>query len=569
MRLCILFSFLIVIFSATVCVGNDGLPVHLHNHTAITLLIDPLDGRIVDANSAAVEFYGYTIQQMKNMKIQQINVLPPEDVEKEYKSAEKQNRNYFIFPHKLASGEIRTVEVYSSPYRTDTNSSLLLSIIHDVEDKTVVEKELLEYKGRLEELVGKQVESIVDASIRERWLVFIGGGVLFVLSVIAIRKHLQSKLFRQKYEVEQRCRELLARFETLVQNAHDAILLADESGKIVEANREAMNAYGYSRDEFLGLNMRDIRDGAAGEYDQIQRTAQEKNGHTYEARHLRKDGSFFPVESSISSLEIGNRTYYQHIIRNISQRKRTEEERSAIIDLLHKSNADKDLLFSIIAHDLRSPMASILGLTDVLKERADIFTPEELHEVCFEVNRSTQNVMLLLDDLLQWARMNQGGLDFSPSEYNLRRVAREAIQPLEGAAASKEIRMSEEIADNISVFIDRPMVNTVIRNIVSNAIKFTGKGGHIRVGSEIQDGFVRIGISDSGIGIDGSVLDRIFEHDNSKRRPGTNGEKGSGLGLMLCREFIERHGGRIWVTSREAEGTQVSFTLPRRELVAT
>jgi len=495
-------------------------------------------------------------------------MLPPEDVEREYKLAEIEKRDYFIFPHKLSNGKIRTVEVYSSPYVNDSHSTLLLSIIHDIEDKSVAEKELLEYKGRLEELVEKQVRSIVDATIRERWLVFFGGGVLFVLSVIAVRKHLQSKYFRQKYEVEQRCKELLARFESLVQSAHDAILLVDGTGMIVEANREALYAYGYTRDEFLGMNMRDIRDGeTGGDYKRIQRLAQEKNGHIYEEQHRRKDGSLFSVESSASSLRIGDVEYYQHIVRDISLRKKSEQERSAMIELLHKSNADKDMLFSIIAHDLRSPMTSIIGLTDILKERIDAFTPEELHELCFEVNRNTRNVMLLLDDLLQWARMNQGGLDFSPSLYDLRRVVSDSIQPLERAAKDKNIRISEDIPDDVSVFIDRPMVNTVIRNLVSNAIKFTAGGGHIRVCSESENGFVRIGVFDDGIGIEQSRLGTIFEHDNTKRRQGTNGEKGSGLGLILCREFIEKHGGGIWVTSRKGEGTRVYFTLPAGEAV--
>ncbi|MFO7727978.1 MAG: HAMP domain-containing sensor histidine kinase [Desulfonatronovibrio sp.] len=178
------------------------------------------------------------------------------------------------------------------------------------------------------------------------------------------------------------------------------------------------------------------------------------------------------------------------------------------------------------------------------------------------MNKSTENALALLNDLMQWARMSQGGMDFSPEECSLYELARSSLYTAKNMAGKKDITIKCDIAQGLKVLADQPMVNTVIRNIIFNAVKFTPKGGNIFITAGTTGTFVEVCVQDDGIGMKDSVLSCIFTADKNKRQLGTDGEKGTGLGLILCKEFVEKHDGKIWMESEPGKGTKVFFTLP-------
>jgi PAS domain S-box-containing protein len=544
--------------------ASDGerLPPALQNHTSVILLIDPTDGRILDANTSAVEFYGYTLERLRRMRIQEINALLPKEVEEEYKKAKAADRNYFLFPHRLADGQLRTVEVYSAPFVTTMGKTLLLSIIHDATEKFVMEGELRQYQDRLEALVAVRTQGAINAHKRLYALAFASLVLLFVLVVFLFRKQQQSAFYRRQSVMEQERAALLERFEYLNRYANDIILLVDDEGQIVEANERAVTTYGFPREELLRKNIREIRAPEnESDYESVQKQANVVAGYIYQAIHLDRSGRSFPVESSVRMVRIGEQQYYQHITRDISDRKQAEEKIRQVNQQLQISNEEKDKLFAIIAHDLKSPMSGLLSSTEMLANEPELFSEKDIRTLSTELHKSAKYTFALLEDLLQWARMSQGGIDFAPGPCNLRELVNMSLYSAQNVASQKEITITTNIPQGLTVQVDQPMGNTVIRNLLFNAVKFTRRGGEIAVTAKQEGPTATVAIQDTGVGMNEQVLSSLFTLEKEKRQLGTEGEKGTGLGLVLCKQFIEQHGGRIWVESEPGKGTTVFFTL--------
>ncbi|WP_052507245.1 GAF domain-containing sensor histidine kinase [Desulfonatronovibrio magnus] len=223
---------------------------------------------------------------------------------------------------------------------------------------------------------------------------------------------------------------------------------------------------------------------------------------------------------------------------------------------------EKDKLFSIIAHDLKSPMAGLVSSTEMLAHQQDIFSQEDIRLLATELHKNARNTFALLEDLLQWARISQGGMDFSPKKCSLYELVRSSLYTAQDVAGRKDIAIKCEIPQDLTVLVDQPMINTVIRNVIFNAVKFTPQGGNISVTARKSGSDVKVYVQDDGIGMDEAIMSKIFSVDKSKRQYGTDGERGTGLGLILCKEFVEKHGGKIWVESEPGKGTKVCFTLP-------
>lgn len=229
---------------------------------------------------------------------------------------------------------------------------------------------------------------------------------------------------------------------------------------------------------------------------------------------------------------------------------------------LEELNKTKDRFFSIIAHDLRSPFSVTLGYTDLLMKRFDYFTTEQIKEFIGQINNSAQKQFKLLENLLQWSRIQIGSLKVEPSELNLKYLNDNVITLLEINARKKDINLFSMIKDDIKVFADENMVTTVLRNLVSNAIKFTNRGGYVNLYSRPLQNEVEVTVKDNGIGISNDNIDKLFKINTNSSTPGTEDESGTGLGLILCKEFVEKNGGKIWAESKIGEGTAMKFTLP-------
>jgi signal transduction histidine kinase len=248
--------------------------------------------------------------------------------------------------------------------------------------------------------------------------------------------------------------------------------------------------------------------------------------------------------------------------KDITRRIKSEEALKESETQLRELNVTKDKLFSIIAHDLRSPFNSILGFSELLIENAknsDI-VESEMHSRI--INSSAKNTLILLDNLLDWAKSQTGQISFKPEKINLLSIIQEIIESSNLMAKIKNISLNLIQSEEIEAYADANMVKTVLRNLISNAIKFTNPGGNINVNGISEQNQVEISISDNGIGMNDETRKKLFDISSNITFLGTTKEKGSGLGLVLCKEFVERLGGHIWVESEEGKGSDFRFSLP-------
>ena len=230
---------------------------------------------------------------------------------------------------------------------------------------------------------------------------------------------------------------------------------------------------------------------------------------------------------------------------------------------LQISNSEKDKFFSIIAHDLRSPFSGFLELTQIMAEDLPNLTMAEIQEISVSMKNSATNLYRLLENLLEWARMKQGLIPFDPEIVELLPIVKESIVIVMEAANNKGIEIVCDIPDDMKVFADSKMLQTIIRNLASNAVKFTHKGGKVSLSAKsIGEKSVEICVKDSGIGISRAMVESLFRLDVQTNRQGTEREPTTGLGLLLCKEFVEKHGGKIWVESEEGKGSVFYFTIP-------
>ena len=230
---------------------------------------------------------------------------------------------------------------------------------------------------------------------------------------------------------------------------------------------------------------------------------------------------------------------------------------------LQINNATKDKFFSIIAHDLRGPFSGFLGLTEIMVEDLPSLSMKDIHDIAISMKHSATNLFRLLENLLQWARIQRGLIPFNPEVMELLPIVRESADLLYETSKNKEIEISYIFPPHLKGLADSNLLQTVIRNLVSNAVKFTPKGGKILISaSQTDEKTVEIAIKDSGIGMSPSLIDKIFRLDGQTNRKGTEGEPSTGLGLLLCKEFVEKHGGKLWAESVEGKGSTFYFTIP-------
>ncbi len=231
---------------------------------------------------------------------------------------------------------------------------------------------------------------------------------------------------------------------------------------------------------------------------------------------------------------------------------------------LKQLNSSKDKFFSIIAHDLKSPFNSMLGFAQILENDVEKLKTEQIKEISSEIYHTGKATFRLLENLLQWSMLEIGNLPWKPQKVNLADAVKEVLSLLSGVASQKNISLMVDIPPKDFVYADATMLKSVIQNLVNNALKFTPSGGKVTVTSMGDDEhFTRLIINDTGVGMTQSQIDQLFDMEYSTSREGTEGEKGTGLGLLLCREFVIKNGGTITVESLVGKGSQFSFTIPK------
>jgi signal transduction histidine kinase len=247
------------------------------------------------------------------------------------------------------------------------------------------------------------------------------------------------------------------------------------------------------------------------------------------------------------------------------ERKIAEEEIRQKNELLQLTNAEKDKFFSIIAHDLRGPISAFVSVTEILTDDIQSMSPDEIRDIMASMKYDASNIYKLLENLLEWSRLKRGVMEFSPVKIQLLKIITSAVESISLSANAKNILVDLSIPDDMEVIADVHMIETVARNLLSNAVKFTHEGGKITV-SAVKGKYsdAEISISDSGIGMPPDLISKLFQISEKTSRLGTAGEPSSGLGLLLCKEFVEKHGGKISVESSQGKGSIFTFTLKVR-----
>ncbi|RKE04921.1 tetratricopeptide repeat protein [Marinifilum flexuosum] len=264
-------------------------------------------------------------------------------------------------------------------------------------------------------------------------------------------------------------------------------------------------------------------------------------------------------------------SYYSNkkLTRLLSLQKSRIEWSKELLDCRNKelkvSNQTKNKLFQIISHDLRSPLASVSGISHLIQILLRQGRYHELDETSQDLNECVTRVLNLTDNLLSWSLNQSGKLPFTPVVIPVKKLLSGILEIYKTGAQQKNILLELSLSQNLFVYADRPMLETVVRNLLNNALKFTPEGGLIVLGAEMKEDHTEIYIEDSGVGISDEAISHIFELDTTSS--GTRGEKGNGLGLILCKDFIERNHGKIWVESEEGHGTTFRFTVPNAEKI--
>ncbi len=248
--------------------------------------------------------------------------------------------------------------------------------------------------------------------------------------------------------------------------------------------------------------------------------------------------------------------------REISERIAAEEAVRKYSEELKELNAAKDKFFSIISHDLKSPFQGLLGFSSVLKDEYENLTRDEIKTFTGHIQNTTKNLYSLLQNLLQWSRIQTGKIEFHPAQCNLKEEVDYAFSLLQGTADNKKMVLVNDVNENVSVYADTNMLNSILLNLVTNAIKFTLPGGTVSVSSQNNGSKLSVIVADSGVGIKKEHLKFLFRIDKQYTTPGTEQESGSGLGLIICKDLVQKHQGEIYVESEPGKGTKFIFTLP-------
>lgn len=355
------------------------------------------------------------------------------------------------------------------------------------------------------------------------------------------------------------------RYRRLFQSAKDGILILDfVTGVIVDVNPFLVNLMGYSREEILGKELWEL--GAFKNIDDSKAAfieLQNKGYIRFEDMPLEtQSGKRIQVEFVSNVYREGRENVIQCNIRDITERKLTEDKLKENEARLFELNATKDKFFSIIAHDLKSPFNAILGFSELLVQQIREKEYNRIEKSGMIIQKSSQRAMDLLTNLLEWARSQTGKMNFSPQSVDIVILINQIRELLTPSALQKSITITTELPRNAIALADIAMLGTIMRNLISNALKFTHPGGKIGILAVQNENELTVTVSDNGVGIKIEAIEKLFRIDASYSTIGTENEKGTGLGLILCKDFISKHGGKIWVESEPDKGSKFHIVLP-------
>ncbi len=327
-----------------------------------------------------------------------------------------------------------------------------------------------------------------------------------------------------------------------------------ENKKIINCNNAAVNYYGYSKEELLSKKIYDINTMSRQEIDKLMKNAIEKSIQKFRFKHRLANGEIKDVEVFASLINLKHKYNLFIIVNDVTNQVKAEKE---LVEL----NENKNKLFSIIAHDLRSPFMALSGISQMISEDMDSMSVKEVKNMASMLYNSTQNLYKLMENLLQWANLQMDTLEVSPVLFDIKEVSKQVNKAFQLASEEKNITIINNIRKT-NVFADVGCVKAILRNLINNALKFSNKGDEIVLSSKVEKGMVKIIVKDNGIGMSKETLNKLFSIKNKVSKKGTANEVGTGLGLILCKELVEKNHGEIFVKSKPGKGSEFSFTLP-------
>jgi PAS domain S-box-containing protein len=351
-------------------------------------------------------------------------------------------------------------------------------------------------------------------------------------------------------------------YKQLLDNIPLGIYRTKHSGEIVYVNQSFLDIFHYQSSENIKNNNnlfvdKHYRGSVINEWI-------EKGEYCAEFKAYTKEGNVIYVkdEGKVIKDKEGNVIYFDGIIENISKQKEAEEK-------LQELNLSKDKFLSIISHDLKVPFGQFISATELILDKAGEFDIAQIEKIVRLLNEQAVKSYKLLENLLEWSRNQKGLIDFNPQPVGLDVLVNDVVEDLQQLADNKSITISPKIKSGHFIYADNYMLSTIIRNLVSNAIKFTNINGQITISSRYifgEDAFgdkqLEISVADTGVGIRKEDIAKLFRIDTAFSSKGTEKESGTGLGLILCKDFVEKHGGRIWVESEAGKGSIFKFRIP-------
>jgi PAS domain S-box-containing protein len=438
----------------------------------------------------------------------------------------------------------------------------------------------------------KQVNPDVEAGFIEKYgdIAKTGKPFNFEYFTKTFHKQLKVKVFSPKYgyvatiiedvtdqkKAEELLNKTLEKYKTIFENSVEGIVLIDDTGTVTEWNKCFENRTGFTKEVAIGKKLWEIQhsiltkdwknkypeDTLEKIWMNIINTLPENEIFKAEGQFLDSEGSLILTEDIICPISLHEGKYYCIIQRDLTDRRNSEQELKVNEIKLKQLNATKDKLLSVIAHDLRSPFNSILGYSQNLRDNIRKYHVEESEKYLDIISSSAQSALNLLINLLSWAKNQTGQTIFYPEHLNLHQIIIEIVDLLNSSAKIKDISISHKVSKKIMINADKNMLRTIMQNLLSNAVKFTNPGGKIQIYAVPYSEYVEITVSDSGIGLSKKAIRNLFELETNELAAGTLNETGSGLGLVICREFVQKHGGKIWVESKVGRGSDFKITFP-------
>ncbi|MDR3609658.1 MAG: PAS domain S-box protein [Ignavibacteriaceae bacterium] len=367
----------------------------------------------------------------------------------------------------------------------------------------------------------------------------------------------------ERKQAEEALKESEEKFRAIFENNSAAIAIIDPDTTISMVNDAYCQMGGYSKQEVIGMSWTEQIPPEElerlMEYNRLRLIDPNSAPDKYEFKFYHRNGEVKYGLMSVNMIHSSGKIVAS--FTDITERKNAEQQRIKYSEDLKVSNATKDKFFSIIAHDLRSPFNTLIGLSEILAHDIDSLSKDDIIECSRNINSALRKQYELLTDLLNWSRLQTNNFELNSDTVVLRDEVNKVIGALNLTAKQKGIEIINSIEDGVTVFADVNMLRLVLRNLITNGIKFTNKNGSVALSAAKKDNFLEINVADNGIGLVKSDVMKLFNNDHYSTY-GTLNEKGTGLGLLLCKEIIEKHGGKIWVESELNKGSKFIFTIP-------